>query len=220
MDSNKIKDAINVLKDFFSDDDQSLHALDKMEGKASKKVQEKSMGRERRGGLPDEDMEIPREVRGKENFVMVFSDGACRGNPGPGSYGYLVQDETGEYLGRGSQAFRDTTNNRMELLGAIKGIEWAAKYLHKEGLDGAGIYIFSDSKYLVEGMEKWVPGWKRRGWKKADKKAPENIEMWKELDRLATKLKKLKFYWVKGHAGHPQNEFCDQIANDILDEHL
>ena len=85
-------------------------------------------------------------------------------------------------------------------------------------LEVGAVFLYSDSKYVVDGIQKWVPGWKRRGWKKADNKAPENLDLWQELDVLVSKFDELQFKWVKGHSGHPQNEFCDQLANKSLDE--
>ena len=85
-------------------------------------------------------------------------------------------------------------------------------------LPKATVYLYSDSKYVVDGMKSWVKGWKARGWKKADKKAPENVELWKELDTVAAGFWQIEYHWVKGHSGHPQNERCDQIANMALDD--
>ena len=80
------------------------------------------------------------------------------------------------------------------------------------------LILFSDSKYVVDGLKSWIHGWKRRGWKKADKKVPENVELWQQLDQLVSKFKNIEYQWVKGHAGHPQNERCDQLANEALDD--
>lgn len=145
-----------------------------------------------------------------------FSDGACRGNPGPGAWGSVIQRPNEEVIFEGSGVEVQTTNNRMELQGAIEVL----KFLLNEGLyeDGQRVILYSDSKYVVDGLTKWVSGWKKRGWKKADKKVPENVEYWQELDHLAAQFSELKLHWVKGHAGHPQNEHCDQLANKALDE--
>ena len=109
-----------------------------------------------------------------------------------------------------------TTNNRMELEGALQALEALTREDTKAL--SKSVFLYSDSKYVVDGIEKWVPGWKKRGWKKADKKEPENLALWQELDTVVGKFKKLRFQWVKGHAGHPQNEYCDQLANQALDE--
>jgi ribonuclease HI len=151
----------------------------------------------------------------KFDFI-AFSDGACRGNPGPGAWGSLVQrvDESVIYEGSGIEV--NTTNNRMELQGAIEALKFICSF--SEFNKSQSVVLVSDSKYVVDGMNQWVVGWKKRGWKKADKKTPENIEQWQELDRLKESFDSLIFQWVKGHAGHPQNEHCDQLANVALDE--
>lgn len=145
---------------------------------------------------------------------LAFSDGACRGNPGPGAWGSLVQKNDESVVFEGSGVEVNTTNNRMELQGAIECL----KFLKAEALEECPILLFSDSKYVVDGLSQWVKGWKARGWKKADKKAPENVELWQELDSLAQEFSQIKLRWVKGHSGHPQNEYCDQLANKALDE--
>jgi ribonuclease HI len=143
--------------------------------------------------------------------LAIYSDGACRGNPGPGSWAYMIQNNQGEVLGYEANVSNPTTNNKMELTGAIRGLEALA------GTSVETVYLFTDSKYIVDGITKWVPGWKARGWKKADKKAPENLELWQQLDSLNAKYE-IDFNWVKGHSGHPQNEFVDQLANEVLDD--
>jgi ribonuclease HI len=147
------------------------------------------------------------------NDVAIFSDGACRGNPGPGSYGVIAQDQRGEMIFERVAVEEDTTNNRMELLGAIVGLETAIEMELTKGQ----IYLYSDSKYVVDGINKWVSGWKKRNWKKADKKDPENLDLWKRLDQVCEEVGNVSFHWVKGHAGHPQNEYCDTLANRELD---
>ena len=152
-----------------------------------------------------------------ENFdYIAFSDGACRGNPGPGAWGALVQSPDENILFEGSGVEVTTTNNRMELQGAIEAIRFIKNHECYETALSA--VLVSDSKYVVDGMNQWVAGWKRRGWKKADKKAPENVEQWQELDLLREEMGTVAFQWVKGHSGHPQNEFCDQLANNALDD--
>jgi ribonuclease HI len=160
--------------------------------------------------LSTDGFELPKEIKG-QNEMALFSDGACRGNPGPGSWAFIAQDAKGKVVNQGSDFEEQTTNNRMELKGAIYALKFA-KQENKEKL-----YLYTDSKYVVDGVEKWVAGWKSRGWKKADKKEPENLDLWKEIDSLVQNLN-VKLMWVKGHAGHPQNEYCDQLANQTLDE--
>jgi ribonuclease HI len=156
---------------------------------------------------------IPKEIQGKTNAYVLFTDGACRGNPGPGSYGYLIQKTDGEVLTQGAEAFAHTTNNKMEMSGVIKAVQ----ALEDELTPMHELFVYTDSKYIVDGMKSWVAGWKKRGWKKADKKAPENLDLWQELDRLS-QVCHIEFNWVKGHAGHPQNEYVDQLANIELDK--
>lgn len=153
------------------------------------------------------------EVRANSNALALFTDGACRGNPGPGSYGFVVQAHTGDIILEGAKAFEHTTNNKMELSGVIEGI----KALKDQLTPFTHLYVYTDSKYVVDGMKSWVAGWKKRGWKKADKKTPENVDRWMELDQLSS-LCHFHFIWIKGHAGHPQNEYVDGLANIALDE--
>ncbi|OFZ26834.1 MAG: ribonuclease HI [Bdellovibrionales bacterium RIFOXYB1_FULL_37_110] len=153
----------------------------------------------------------------RPNTFFVFSDGACRGNPGPGAWGTVIQNSNEKVMATLSGIEFQTTNNQMELLGAINGLKELSKLLTKN-LKNAEIYIYSDSKYLVEGISKWLPSWKKRNWKKADNKAPENLALWQSLDQLNSVFKTVHFNWIKGHAGHPQNEYCDQLANDALND--
>ncbi len=155
------------------------------------------------------------------NAYTVYSDGACRGNPGPGSWGVVGQDVNGVVLFEQSEFHPETTNNRMELLGATKALEYMIRHLADEKKpQSTAVILYSDSKYVIDGYEKWLPNWKARGWKKADKKEPENLDLWQKFDFIAAKFKNLSFRWVKGHSGHPQNERCDQLANQILDDNL
>ena len=134
--------------------------------------------------------------------VNIYSDGACSGNPGPGGYGTIL-----EYGGKQkelSDGFADTTNNCMELLGAIVGLE-ALK-------EPCKVTLYSDSKYLCESVNQgWVFSWQARGWKKADKKPALNVDLWERLLPLL-KTHQVTFVWIKGHAGHPMNERCDTLA--------
>lgn len=163
--------------------------------------------------LTKDDFVIPEQVKGKDLAIALFTDGACRGNPGPGSYAYMIQDPNGNILKSDAGVSPETTNNKMELSGVIKGLE----YLSANSTPMHEIFIYTDSKYVVDGMNSWVAGWKKRGWKKADKKVPENVDLWQRLDELNNQLN-CTYLWVKGHAGHPQNEYVDELANIILDE--
>ena len=136
--------------------------------------------------------------------VFIYTDGACKGNPGPGGWGaILVYGNTEKELCGGES---ETTNNKMELMGAICAFE-ALK-------EPCKVHFCSDSKYVIDGLSKgWAQGWKKNGWKKADKKPALNPELW---DRLLSAISphSITYDWVKGHAGHPYNERCDKLASD------
>lgn len=141
--------------------------------------------------------------------VEIFTDGACSGNPGPGGYGVVLR--CGEHIKELSGGERETTNNRMELTGVIRGLE-ALKY-------PCEVTLTTDSRYVVDSVTKgWVYGWKKRGWIKSDKKPALNVDLWEKLLSLLEKHK-VEFVWVKGHAGHPENERCDRLAVEQRDIH-
>ncbi|MBW8887529.1 MAG: ribonuclease HI [Fibrobacteres bacterium] len=138
-----------------------------------------------------------------DDNVIIYADGACLGNPGPGGYGtvLLFQDKRKELSG----GYRRTTNNRMELMAAIVGLE-ALKAPSK-------VVLYSDSKYVVDAVEKgWARGWRRNGWRKADKQLAMNPDLWERLLTLCARHS-VRFEWVKGHAGNVENERCDALAN-------
>ena len=155
---------------------------------------------------------LPQEVKEK-NAIALFTDGACRGNPGPGAWGAIGQKKNHVFIFEISDAAHRTTNNKMELTGAIMALE----ELVKRGETDEIVILYSDSKYVVDGVTLWVPGWKKRGWLKKDKNTPENIDLWLKLDRLKNNFKTLHFRWIRGHQGHPQNEYVDHLANQALD---
>lgn len=165
---------------------------------------------------------VPKELEANERSFAVFSDGACRGNPGPGSWGAIGQGRDGEILFESSGVDLQTTNNRMEMIGAIEALKEIKNYIEREYVStNTGtfeIFLFTDSNLIVQGMNSWLAGWKAKGWKKADKKEPENLDLWKSLDYMNKLFWKVNFIWVKGHAGHPQNERCDELANHALDD--
>ena len=135
--------------------------------------------------------------------VEIFTDGACRGNPGPGGWGALLRfGETEKELSGGEA---DTTNNRMELSAAIAAL---AALKHPVEVD-----LYTDSIYVCDGATKWLPGWKRRDWRTADKKPVKNRDLWEELE-VAMAPHQVSWHWVKGHAGHPENERADQLARE------
>lgn len=160
----------------------------------------------------------PTELRDFPQGLALYADGACRGNPGPGAWACVAQNSAGEVVFESAGFDSSTTNNRMEIQGAIQAIMLLEDHLMAHPFaDPTPVLFLTDSKYVVEGMNQWIEGWKARGWKKADGKAPENLDLWQELDLLKAKHPKLKAAWVKGHNGHPQNEFCDSKANALLD---
>lgn len=134
--------------------------------------------------------------------VEIFTDGACSGNPGPGGYGAILR--FGEHMKEISGGEALTTNNRMELMGVISALS-ALKF-------PCDVVLTTDSKYVVDSVTKgWAKGWKANGWVKADKKPALNVDLWEKLLDLL-EVHNVEFIWVKGHAGHPENERCDQLA--------
>lgn len=164
-------------------------------------------------GLPS-----PAEIANEPQTIALYSDGGCRGNPGPGSYAYVIQNHQGDVLAEGVEFEAYTTNNKMELSGPIRGLAELKDILPEPRL--TKIKVITDSKYVVDGMKSWVAGWKSRGWKKADGKAPENLDLWQELDQLKDSFMQVEWAWVKGHGGHPQNEYCDRKANEAMDANI
>ena len=140
------------------------------------------------------------------NQVEIYTDGACKGNPGPGGWGVLLRAGEGETLVKerelsGGEA--ETTNNRMELLAAINALEVLSREV--------AITITTDSAYVKNGVTGWIHGWKRNGWKTADRKPVKNVDLWQRLD-AAQARHKVTWAWIKGHAGHPENERADELA--------
>jgi ribonuclease HI len=170
---------------------------------------------------PTEVLPAPGEISGEPGTIALYSDGGCRGNPGPGAFAFLIQEYSGEVLAEGVEYESYTTNNKMELSGPLKGLKELLEVLPAKGKDPllTKVKIITDSKYVVEGMKTWVVGWKARGWKKADNKAPENIDLWQALDKVREQFMQVDWMWVRGHAGHPQNEYCDRKANEVMDDH-
>jgi ribonuclease HI len=138
--------------------------------------------------------------------VVIHTDGACKGNPGPGAYGAVLV--CGKHRKEISAAYRLTTNNRMELRAAIAALELLSEPCEVE--------LHSDSKYLIDAIQqKWIDGWKRRGWRTAGKQAVKNQDLWQILTE-AMAPHRIHWHWVKGHAGHRENERCDQLANQAV----
>jgi len=144
-----------------------------------------------------------------DNQVEIFTDGACRGNPGPGGWGALLRYNGVDKSLSGAEA--DTTNNRMEMKAVIE----ALKSLKRP----CAVAITTDSKYVKDGITDWIFNWKKRGWKTAAKKPVKNVDLWKELDALVEKHD-VSWHWVKGHNGHPENEHADELATGAIDKLL
>lgn len=139
--------------------------------------------------------------------VEIFTDGACRGNPGPGGWGALLRygEHEKELYGGEPQ----TTNNRMELLAAIRALESLKR--------PCSVRLTTDSVYVRSGITEWLPQWKKRGWKTAARKPVKNVDLWQRLD-AAMQPHQVSWHWVKGHSGHPENERADLLANRGIDE--
>jgi len=133
--------------------------------------------------------------------VEVFTDGACLGNPGPGGWGAILRSGRHEKEIYGGEPV--TTNNRMELMAAIQALESLTR--------PSTVHLYTDSVYLRRGITEWVLVWKRNGWKTSDKKPVKNVDLWTRLDAAAQRHE-VQWFWVKGHAGHPENERADQLA--------
>ena len=134
--------------------------------------------------------------------VHLYTDGACKGNPGPGGWGVLMRYGSHEKELFGGEAH--TTNNRMELTAIIQGLAALKR--------PCAVVIYTDSQYVKNGMEKWIHGWKKNGWKTASKQPVKNEDLWQQLDRLAAQHQ-IQWQWVRGHAGHAENERADALAN-------
>ncbi len=145
------------------------------------------------------------EVSDEVKTATIFCDGACSGNPGPGGWGCIVEanGERREYSG----AARRTTNNQMELQALIEGL--------KQVPGGTKVKVVTDSEYVAKGVKEWMRGWIRNGWKTAARKPVKNQELWQEINRLMA-LRPLEMQWVKGHAGHAENERCDELAREAI----
>lgn len=138
--------------------------------------------------------------------VEIYTDGACRGNPGPGGWGATLQ--MGEYFRELSGAEAMTTNNRMELTAVISALEALKR--------SVPVKLYTDSEYVRRGITEWLVGWKSRGWKTADRKPVKNQDLWERLDAVAARHQ-IEWHWVKGHSGVPGNERVDRLANAAID---
>ncbi|CAC9577744.1 Ribonuclease HI (EC 3.1.26.4) [uncultured Gammaproteobacteria bacterium] len=139
--------------------------------------------------------------------ILIYTDGGCRGNPGIGGWGVWLR--YGEYSKQLNGAEKDTTNNRMELMAAIKALE---------AIKSSSIHIdlYTDSKYVMNGITQWITGWKKKNWKTAAKKPVKNVDLWQKLDELNQKHR-VSWFWVKGHSGDKGNDMADLLANQAMD---
>ncbi|HON88098.1 MAG TPA: ribonuclease HI [Spirochaetia bacterium] len=142
-------------------------------------------------------------------IVYLFADGACSGNPGPGGWGFIVKNDSLYFEASGAEP--STTNNRMELLSVIRGLE----YIMQTHGKNFHIRIFTDSQYVFYGITKWIHDWKKKGWKNSQKEPVKNKELWEQLDTLTITLQP-EFNWIRGHAGHEENERCDELARTAI----
>jgi ribonuclease HI len=147
-----------------------------------------------------------RSEPGAAGRVEIFTDGACSGNPGPGGWGALLRDGGAERELCGGEPA--TTNNRMEMTAVIEALAALEP--------GREVDLYTDSQYVQKGISEWIHNWKRRGWKTADKQPVKNVDLWMKLDALA-RQHRVTWHWVKGHAGHPENERADALANQGMD---
>jgi ribonuclease HI len=136
--------------------------------------------------------------------IVIYTDGGCSGNPGPGGWAFVYDDGSEEILGSGGEG--NTTNNRMELRAVIEALS-----LSERRSPGAAVVLYTDSQYVKNGITSWIASWKRNGWRTSDKKPVKNRELWEELDAIASRVRP-KFLWVEGHAGVERNERCDAMV--------
>ena len=146
-------------------------------------------------------------TNGEPKVVEIYTDGACRGNPGPGGWGAILRYDGQEKELYGGE--RETTNNRMELMAAIMALESLKR--------ACQVRLTTDSEYVKKGISEWMHAWKRRGWRTADKKPVKNKDLWLRLD-AAVQQHEIEWHWVRGHSGHPENERADQLANRGIDQ--
>jgi ribonuclease HI len=144
-----------------------------------------------------------------QSKVVIYTDGACKGNPGPGGWGVVLRSADKEKHLHGGELM--TTNNRMEMTAVIEALKALKMACH--------VSLYTDSKYVMQGVTDWMGGWKARGWKTAGKDPVKNVDLWQEIDELLGKHQ-IDWHWVKGHAGHPGNELADALANKGVEEIL
>jgi ribonuclease HI len=221
----QLTELIGKIKEEVTQNEKALQYLTQLETLLLSEMQEKSgQAKARREKKKDtsENFSLPPDFNLEEGVLALFADGACRGNPGPGAWGAFGQERDGQIFFKETSVNLKTTNNRMELEGAICALIRGREKLEQDFGSKVGaskkIFLYSDSKYVLDGIKSWMPSWKKNSWLKADKTPPMNIDLWKELDVITEWFLSLKLVWVKGHNGHPQNEYCDEMANKALDD--
>jgi len=142
--------------------------------------------------------------------IEIFTDGACRGNPGPGGFGAVIRYNNKEKSIKGAE--KNTTNNRMELMAVITALEFLT--------EPCEVFITTDSKYVHDGMVDWIHNWKKRNWLTTDKKPVKNKELWQRLELAISRHNEVHWHWIKGHSGHRENELADELARMAIDELL
>ncbi len=141
-------------------------------------------------------------------LVELYTDGACSGNPGPGGWAYILRHRASGSEREANGGERETTNNRMELTAVIEGLAALSR--------PSSVDLYSDSQYVLNGLKTWMAGWKKKGWKTANKQPVKNRDLWERLDELKT-THEIRFHWVKGHNEHPENERADKLAVEARD---
>jgi len=144
------------------------------------------------------------------SHVHLFTDGACSGNPGPGGWAYILKHPASGAERTASGGEARTTNNRMELTAVVEGLNALTS--------PSVVDVYSDSQYVLNGLREWLEGWKKRGWRTAAKKPVKNEDLWRLLDEQKSRHD-LRYHWIRGHAGHPENEACDRMAVAALEAH-
>ncbi len=200
----KILNSLSVIKDFYSEDSEIQTYL--------KNIEDRILLIENTQRSFDFE-----STEGTNVDFYLYSDGACRGNPGPGAWGVVGQNSEEMTIFEASSFVDETTNNQMELLGAIKAIELLIEFKENKNLEELNVELYTDSKYVVDGIKSWIINWKKRNWKKSDGSKVASKELWQQLDEARNKIGQIKFKWVKGHNNHPQNERCDELCNEVLD---
>ena len=152
-------------------------------------------------------MSEPVAKGGAMNVVDIWTDGACRGNPGPGGWGVVMRAQGQEKQLWGGET--PTTNNRMEMTAAIQALSALKRPCR--------VNLTTDSQYVMKGIQEWLPNWKKRGWRTAGNQPVKNADLWQQLDALCAQHA-VRWFWVRGHVGHPENELADQLANRGIDE--